>query len=282
MTNPQMREQADRVRSIPLPSVLLAAGAEPDPYDEARWHTPKGVVSVTGMKFFNWTLNLGGGGAIDLIIHLNGLDFKSAVAWLSSHFPDCTSIQTSCVTSGLDLKMPEPDKGKLSIVKHYLTHQRRLRVDLIERLFQSGDIYADNRANAVFLLRGKHDAPVGAELRGTGNYPWRGMAPGSRKNLGYFSVRGATVDGIILCESAIDAISCFVIHPHHCCISTAGARPNPSWLPQLIEMSQPVYCGFDSDPTGDAMVHAMSKLYPTIKRLRPEKHDWNCILSSQP
>src|SRR5205823_5946845 len=95
----------------------------------------------------------------------------------------------------------------------------------------SGQLYADGRANAVFLLSGKENQPVGAELRGTGPLRWLGLAPGSRKNLGYFSLHppGATV--IILCESAIDAISCFLLYPTSWAISTAGARPTRAGFP---------------------------------------------------
>ena len=277
----RMREQADRARSIPLPSVLLAVDAKPDPDDKVRWHTTQGVISVTGCKFMNWKRNTGGGGAIDLVIHLYGLDFKSAVAWLCGHFPDCTHAEPPCAAPKPNLKLPVPEPRRLSAVRHYLISERQIDPALIEHLIQAGDLYADQHANAVFMLRGKHNAPVGAELRGTGHYTWRGMAPGSQKNLGYFSIRSADVEGIILCESAIDALSCFTIHPGHWCISTAGARPNPSWLPPLIRHGRTVSCGFDADPTGEAMAEAMIERYPTIKRLRPPMHDWNDLLNAQ-
>lgn len=275
-----MRERTDRVRSIPLSSVLFAVGAKQDRDDKARWHTFRGVISVTGMKFMNWNCAIGGGGAIDLVIHLNGLDFKGAVTWLCRRFPRGAAAQPPCTDTERKLTLPVSDPGKLSDVKHYLSDERRISHTLINRLIQSGDLYADNYANAVFVLRGKHNAPVGAELRGTGHYVWRSMAPGSRKNLGYFSIRDADVDGIILCESAIDAVSCFAFHPLYWCISTVGARPNPSWLPPLIAQGCSVYCGFDADPTGDAMAHAMILIHPVIKRLRPPYHDWNDTLSS--
>lgn len=276
-----MREQADRVRSIPLPSVLLATGAEPDRDDKARWHTTQGVISITGCKFMNWSRALGGGGAIDLVMHLYGLDFKDAVAWLRGHFPNRTHAQPPRTAPRPILKLPVPEPSKLPAVKQYLVRERRIGPDPIEQLIQSGDLYADHHANAVFVLRGKRNAPVGAELRGTGRYTWRGMAPGSRKHLGYFSIRDTHIDGIILCESAIDAISCFAIHPDHWCLSTAGATPHPPWLPPLIDKGCPVYCGFDADPAGDYTARAMIKLHHHVKRLRPAQHDWNDLLRSQ-
>jgi len=270
-----MRERANRVRSIPLCSVLLAVGAEQDREDKARWHTRQGVISVTGMKFMNWNRVTGGGGAIDLIIHLNGLDFQSAVAWLRSHFPRCDYAAPPPVAPKPDLQLPVSEPSRLSSVKRYLIVERRIHPDRIKRLIQSGDLYADHYANAVFVLRSADNAPVGAELRGSGPRTWRGMAPGSRKDLSYFSVRESRIDGIILCESAIDAISCSLIHPHRWCLSTAGARPAPAWLPATISHGLPVYCGFDADPTGDDMANAMIERYPAIKRLRPPTHDWN-------
>jgi len=269
-----------RLRAVPLSAVLLAAGAAADGYDRARRHTATGTISVTGCKFFNWNRGVGGGGAIDLVIHLYGLDFSGAVAWRRRRFPDGAPAPSPHAAPKPDLKLPMPYTGGLSAVKRYLLGQRRLSSAVVDRLIRCGDIYADHHANAVFLLRGMHSAPVGAELRGTGPHPWRGMAPGSSKNLGYFSVRDPRPNAIILCESAIDAISCLTLHPRHWCISTAGARANPLWLPDIIGHGLPTYCGFDADPTGDNMAAAMIDHHPAIHRLRPPRHDWNDVLTS--
>jgi hypothetical protein len=87
---------------------------------------------------------------------------------------------------------------------------------------------------------------------------------------------------VVLCESAIDALSCFALHPGYQCLSTAGARPNPRWLPPLLEQGCQVYCGFDADRTGDAMAGAMLALHPAVQRLRPSHHDWSDVLRSRP
>jgi len=260
--------------------VLLATGAEPDRCDKAKWHTAQGVISVTGMKFMNWNRGVGGGGAIDLAIHLNNMGFKDAVEWLWQRFSGPDLPEQAGARPQPNLRLPPPDAGKLSRVKRYLTGERGIMPALIERLIESGGLYADNRGNAVFLLLGKGNAPVGAELRGTGRCSWRGMAPGSRKDLGFFAIHAANAEGIILCESAIDAISCFALQPWYRCISTAGARPNPRWLTPLIRQGCQVYCGFDADPTGETMARTMIDLYPVVKRLRPPQHDWNDVLKS--
>jgi hypothetical protein len=77
--------------SIPLRA--LADHAKPDPtFDPikdpgtTRWHARVGVreyeLLLTGPKFFDTRAGKGGGGAVDLAMHLLRLDFKSAVATL--------------------------------------------------------------------------------------------------------------------------------------------------------------------------------------------------------
>lgn len=282
MTFEQLRQRADHVRAIPLNTVLRAIGAEPDRHDKNKWHTTKGTLSVTDTKFINWNQNFSGGGAIDLAMHLNNLDFKAAVTWLWHLFPGPLPAKHPEPSTKSTLQLPTSDQRNLRRVKAYLADERRLPTSLLTSLINSKTLYADTHANAVFLLLGKENRPVGAELRATTSSAWRGMAKGSNKNIGYFSIHPPRYQTIILCESAIDAISCFALHPHSCCISTSGARANPRWLaPLLLNKSHQLHCGFDTDPTGENMAQAMIALYPAIKRLRPAKHDWNDVLKSQ-
>jgi hypothetical protein len=147
----------------------------------------------------------------------------------------------------------------------------------------AGRLYADHRGNAVFLLvAGKAQRPVGAELRGTGPQVWRGLAPGTRKDQGYFWIGAGGSSSIVLCESAIDAISCCQLHPHHICLSTSGVRANPPWLRGLLAAGYQIHCGFDADTPGDAAAARMIRLHPAVKRLRPRAHDWNDLLRSRP
>ena len=62
MTFQQRRVWAPGLRAIPLERVLTLCGAQLDHYDRHKWHTPAGVLSVTGAKFINWNLGTGGGG----------------------------------------------------------------------------------------------------------------------------------------------------------------------------------------------------------------------------
>jgi len=321
VTSADWRVRAAAVRSVPLEAVLLLHGAVRDVRDKSKWHTDHGSLSVTGTKFINWCQGTGGGGAIDLVMHLARVDFRSAVAWLernfdtgNDNFPDnghksgvadsafCRDVtdqvlmssgssecsrdseaQTACrmEAASTQLCLPVPDPRRLGQVRRYLTGPRRLPERLLEPLIASGKLYADQRGNAVFLLDAETaNTPVGAELRGTGSEVWRGMARGTRKDRGYFRTGMPESRTRILCESAIDAISCEALHPGCLCISTSGARPNPHWLRGLLDRGHTVHCGFDTDATGEAAASAMLTLHPAIHRLRPPAHDWNDALTA--
>jgi hypothetical protein len=272
------RERARRVRCIDLLAVLRLAGAQPDRSDPHKWHTRRGVLSVCGAKFMNWSLGQGGGGAIDLVMHLEQLGFGQALQWLETHFPGNSELTPLPLRPQPTLALPSPSSANLVHVRRYLLEQRRLPIALLEPLLDAGDLYADARANAVFLLRDRHQQPIGAELRGTTALAWRGMAPGSRKDRGFFAVPTAPLEATVLCESAIDALSCHVLYPAYRCVSTAGARPNPAWLADLAAQTPCLYCGFDLDATGEAMAQAMIAFHPSIQRLRPSRKDWNEVL----
>ena len=172
-----------------------------------------------------------------------------------------------------------PALARLERVRRYLTEQRCLAAGILEPLIEAGKVYADQRGNAVFLMvAGKANRSIGAELRGTGIRAWRGLAPGTRKDGGYFWIGAPGSQKIVLCESAVDAISCFQLHLTCICISTAGVRPDPPWLHPLIARGYDIYCGFDDDTPGNAASCQMINRHPLIKRLRPPAHDWNDVL----
>lgn len=272
------RARADRLRALPLPVVLAALEATPDPGDPAKWRTVRGVLSVTGAKFINWNQGLGGGGAIDLVMHVRQVGFGQALEWLELHFGIFNPLPPQATLPARSFSLPPPVANHWPRVRYYLVEERKLPATLLEPLTRFGTLYADAQANAVFVLLDTAGHPVGAELRGTTALRWRGLAPGSRKDRGFFSASGTSSHAIVLCESAIDALSCQALHPDYRGLSTSGARPDSAWLPALISQGLPIYCGFDADPTGEAMAQRLHDLHPSILRLRPAAKDWNDLL----
>lgn len=311
MARDDFRRKADAVREIPLEVVLAALDAERDRRDRSRWRTEQGPITVTGPRFFNWHVEQGGGGAIDLVMHLRGCDARGAIAWLSSHLghhapadqttirprpsPTAYASEVSRQVPRGPLRLPTASLQHLSRVRRYLSQQRALRVDLVNALIDAGRLYADARGNAVFVMvAGKPPRAIGAELRGTGTRLWRGLAPGTRRDAGYFWIGTHAAQKIVLCESAIDAISCFQLHgarerePHAdsqlngpcICISTAGVRSDAPWLKPLLDRGYEVHCGFDNDTAGHTAASRLMSRYPSIPRLMPPAHDWNDVLKA--
>ena len=328
MTRDDFRRLADAVRTIPLEVVLTSWDAVRDRQDRSRWHSPRGPLSVTGTQFFSWHGSQGGGGAIDLVMYLGGWEAGQAIAWLARHLghqvaasptvgtsadakpasrPDSPS--DSAISSpdstppehehgGLpsrrgprpQLHLPVANLTQLPRVRRYLLQQRGLSATILASLIDQGKLYADARGNAVFvMLAGTPPRPIGAELRGTGHRVWRGLASGTCKNAGFFWIGDPGSSQIVLCESAIDAISCFQLHTlgqearlsrAGLCISTAGVRPDTPWLDPLLARGYQIYCGFDADEPGEAASRQMSTRHPAIQRLRPSKHDWNDVLTA--
>jgi hypothetical protein len=276
------RQRAEILRAVPLPQVLAQLDAVADPHDPAKWRTARGVLSVTGAKFFNWTQGAGGGGALDLVMHLRQVGFGPALQWLEERFALAPPTPPTAVATATALWLPAPAPHRWPRVERYLLKDRRLPRSLLAPLVRAGLLYADARANAVFLLGASPATAVGAELRGTTAQPWRGLAPGSRKDAGFFSTSATSAQAIVLCESAIDALSCHALYPAYRCLSTSGARPDPAWLTALLPAALPVFCGFDADPTGDAMAQRMIERHPAIVRLRPPAKDWNDALRLHP
>ena len=145
--------------------------------------------------------------------------FRTAVEWLEQHLgiglptggqAVAHPLARSASVRGGALHLPLAVDRFLDRVRQYLTQRRLLSATLIEPLIQTGRLYADYRGNAVFLLvAGKTQRPIGAELRGTGPRVWRGMAPGTRKDLGYFWI-GARGSRSIVAMKASGRTHCHV------------------------------------------------------------------------
>jgi hypothetical protein len=157
-------DTADFVRNIALVEVLERTGSTRDKFDKNKWHTCRGIISLTGQKFMNWTMGIGGGGAVDLVIHMEQYDFKTAVLWLQDNFPPlsytCPTSMATAIDTDTDiqttpkptLRLPRKDDNKLPRISDYLRYKRGIPLSLINALIGSGKLYADHRGNAVFLL----------------------------------------------------------------------------------------------------------------------------------
>ena len=175
----------------------------------------------------NWKLGGGGGGAIDLAMHLMDCDFKTALRWLDANFAGPVAVVEKQRSNAKAFQSPPRCDANLPRIKQYLCLRRRIAPHAVNALLKSGRLYADRRSNAVFPMLAKNAEIVGAALLGTGSAKWRGAAPGSRKSLGAFIVNSRKRKKMVVCESAVDAISVFLVHPWCVAVSTSGVSADP-------------------------------------------------------
>ncbi|HEY9782735.1 MAG TPA: MobV family relaxase [Leptolyngbyaceae cyanobacterium] len=288
------QELADKVRDVPLEQVAYELGLDPDPKDKHKWQHENHIINITGSKFYDWQYLKGGGGAIDLVMHVNGCDFKQALAWLKDRLGEGATLtaatyKTRDIIQTEQLRpfiSPTPDADKWLIVKTYLTRERRLPSSLVDTLHQQGLVYADDKQNAVFLRRSLDEQTItGASLRGTAgdHNTFKGLAQGSKRNAGWFHFQkggqsGDPIQRAVLVESPIDAMSFAVLDRSDSrktiYLSTDGSGTVPlEFLRTLSNKS--VVVAYDNDEPGNSMaLHVMEQLPNSVRR-SPKATDWN-------
>jgi hypothetical protein len=80
---PTLQEIADEVREADLETVAANLGLELDRHDKYKWRDGDHIISISGPLFMDWLADKGGRGAIDLVMHVQEVEFKEAVEWLS-------------------------------------------------------------------------------------------------------------------------------------------------------------------------------------------------------
>jgi len=292
---------AERVRDIPLPDVLKALGASQDRSDAHKWHTEAGVLNVTGAKFYNHTDGRGGGGAIDLVEHVAGYDFKGATSYLADRFGAdaaagaAVAHQTPAFRRWAEraeapaFEAPEEDAGRWGQVRAYLVEERRLPARFVDVLHEGSFVYADRRGNAVFPRCDAEGTIVGAALRGTDpDSAFKGLAAGSRREEGHWAYSSGLKEypdkrpTLLLAESPIDAISVHLLRyrgePVRV-VSTDGAGVLPAR--EIAEAREKGWASGGASPPPPPAPRLYWQLTQACRgavdvgRERPRGKDWN-------
>jgi Protein of unknown function (DUF3991)/Toprim-like len=288
------KNEIEKLRRVPLDTVLERFGAERDPQDPTRnWKTHAGRITVTDGKFYNHDQETGGGGSIDLAMHLGGFRFKEAVAWLGGNVGRAEAIQqyqaeaVERATHILDttpspkLGIPAPDQDKATRVKDYLTKTRAIPEAIVDNAFAKGRLWGDKFANAVFSLRDMEGNAIGAELRGTYDKPFHGV----RGDKGLFYTGTSASKTAVFVESAIEAMSYQALNPNVLVIGTAGSgREMMGAAARVLESKgYKIVDGFNNDKAGDRLGKTLqeSVVAPVEKQRPTVGKDWNNQLQAQ-
>lgn len=286
------RAQADQARAIPPSAVLEAAGWDLDPTDPHHWIGPGSRISVRGQQYYDHKRGRGGGGAIDLAMHLTGWGFRDTLAWLGEDMGQArVSAGLKAEVEAMESKPPEPfalpaaDEGAWEAVRRYLVETRCLPARTVDLLRAGGKVIPLAR-RVLFTMTSLAGEALGAEARGIEGRKWRGLHARSSRNLGAFRVaRGPIGRPVIayLVESAIDAISLLHLakpRPEHreVFVSTAGARSHVPWLREQLGDKGRLVVAYDADDVGGQAAAELLKQHPGVLRWRATGEDWNADL----
>ena len=207
---PAWPARARRVRPAALEPLARRLGYRPDPRNRRRWKRAGSVLAIDGSRFFDHLQGRGGGGAIDLVLHVRGGSFRDAVRFLEGGGPALSALPPPQSSPTPVLRLPPARPEHWPLVRRWLTRTRRLAPPLLESCRRKRILYADRRRNAVFVCRDSRGRPTGAELRGALPSPrrsrFRGLAPGSRKARGAFWLPAGPFrpQALLLVESAVE------------------------------------------------------------------------------
>jgi Plasmid recombination enzyme/Protein of unknown function (DUF3991)/Toprim-like len=305
------KQQADQLRDLPLEDVAWHLGLDKADKGENRWKGLGQVININGSKWYDFTAEKGGGGAIDLVMHVTGCNFRSSLAWLCDRFGEegmlrasraKVEVQATKVVAEEPVPQfvpPLEDGSKWLSVKNYLTKARGLPENFVDGLHSKGWLYADEQQNAVFTMRelptgatsGDYETTTGAFLRGTrgDNNSFMGYASGTKRTQGwfYFNFGGKAADEIekvIICKSPLDAISCAAL-------SLAASSSMPQTRMMFLAVDSPkslpldflrdipaITVACDNDNVGRSTAKAIKELLPQTTVKQPKTSDWNTEL----
>jgi len=301
-----------QARQLDLRDTIQTLGGAQDRYDTHKWVVNDEHISINGERFYNHDQQKGGGGSIDLVMHVTGYSFTQAVAYLNHEAGPELAVAAAAnygarerMAQGQEIvergerapfMQPARDEDRWPQVRAYLVEQRDLPRGMIDELHERGTIYADGRSNAVFLRTNEEGQAVGASLRGTlPGSEFQGLAYGSRRDEGHFSFTiGAPerygAPQYHITESPIDALSRAALiqrageSGEYVFLSNDGHGELPKrQIEEGLTRGALVHCGFDNDVGGNKLWQQVKEAYPraeAIVRERPPAgaKDWNDAL----
>lgn len=218
------------------------------------------------------------GNSVDFLVRHMEYELDEAVFALCGD-----SVVTSSYASAFEIpsnaedvepEFPKPADGRYRQLFAFLTG-RGLPVATVQSLIDQGLLYQSmEKNNAVFINREKD----WAELRGTYTYgkkQFHGIAEHCRPD-GFWWFRFGNANTAYICESAIDAISLYVLHRQHgktdpaYYISVGGAAKQPA-IDRIKKKMQSIILAVDNDAAGQKC----RDRNPELSYILPVKKDWN-------
>lgn len=299
-----MSSPVNALREIPVSQVLESVGLVPHREGKSvMWKDGSHSINVTGQKWFDHEAGKGSYGAIDLVIHLCGVDLAGAVSWLRrtchslpqrepTHATELRSSVTSPAVetsnSQFTLAFAEPDQVQWDVARRYLTMVRQVSADLIDVLHASGDIMA-KPGGIIFLHRTFEGEIAGSSIRASWHCSKFRQTLGSKQRA-WFTTEGQRFPWdepdrpVVVVESGIEALSYATMHQDgSVCISVSGNHVPDALIQKLGRQPREIILALNNDTPGQrGTLLAIEKLEALGTELKahvttqvPRLKDWN-------
>ncbi len=262
----------DQLRAISLEDLLVWHGLVVRTEGRSvRAKSDQHNIVVTGDRWFDNKVGLGGAGAIDLQMHLGREDFSSACQTLASRFRPGVGVRGGEIATpprsrserlpfaALMAKYAARDDANWPAARAYLVEARRIEAALVDELHAVGSIYANtHRPNPslVFLHRTEGGKVTGATLRDTRHDSTFRPCLGEKLSA-WFAVGCGLRDArsVVAVESPIDALSYYTLFAGRsdllAVVSCSGSSVPVPLMAQAYERRQPFIVALDRDATGE-------------------------------
>jgi hypothetical protein len=291
--------KTQQLRDLELLDVAWELGLD---YERERWRGHGHIINIDGSKFYDFSPDQqkGGGGAIDLVMHVNNCNFRQAVVWLHERFGEA-GVERAAIAHvknrAADIIQTEPrpqftppveNQANWPAVERYLTQQRGIPSDCVQMLQNLGLVYADDQQNAVFVMRNLDGQRNGAFLRGTRgeNNTFKGYSKGTKRSDSwfYFGLGGQATDKVahvLLCSSPIEAISRAMLEyfvrgnvPPERTLYMAVDNINSLPVERLQNVPH-ILVTFGKDQSTHAAAQRVLELLPQSQQVLSKAADWN-------
>jgi Plasmid recombination enzyme len=278
----------DPLRSVSLEQVAAALCLESDGKPRPSWRQQGHQIRINGMQFYDWDESQmqGGGGAIDLVMHVLRSDFKTAVAWLADRFGE-TAVQVAG-SYHAQMVAQEAEKPGFAAPDEAPELWPAVRADfvsqqlpgaLLDQLHEQGLLYADEQGAAIFLQRDLVTRSVTGAYR-LSREGFSGTMLGSDRAKGQFYwLRGGAatdvVQQVVVGQTPIDVLALGLAEPlpkvRTMYLSADGVLP----LAYLRGFAaKRVRMAMNRDELGERLAQEAREELPQVKQMQPEGVDW--------
>lgn len=276
-----------QARQADLPSYLIARG-EPLQHDGKGYRHKLHDSLKINRNMYCWNSKGTKGNSLSFLQEFYDMPFIEAIKELTSE-QSRQVIPLNRAENSTARVLVMPDKAdNVKRVIAYLLQTRRISKPVLKLCFDEHLIYQDTNGNTVFRMINGTGEVVGAEIRGTGQQPFKGIAAGSKLGYGFNIKLGAELTKMIVFESSIDLLSFITLNYEklngRLLVSMAGLKEQT-----LVGMAKlhnipldKVCCCVDQDQAGRQFAEDMRIKHNTKTYLPPIElgvKDWNEILT---